>query len=242
MGIYEKDFHVRYFDLGEKNTLSITGLMSLLQEIAGMHSSYVGYGLNDIEKTNLTWYLLYWKIKILKKPIWNTKLHIKTWARKLEKVSSFRDFEVYDENKDKIAIASSKWALWNVRTNSISRIPESMNDEYGVIESSVFDDKTDGKIKIPEDGICSYEYTIRRRDIDTNHHVNNLYYLDFALQSLPEKIYYNTDFTEIEVLYKKQIKINEKIKCFYTNEDNGTNTVVIKSEDEKTVHAVVKLK
>ena len=241
MGIYEKDFHIRYFDLDEKNTLGITGLMSLLQEIAGMHSSDVGYGLNDIEKTNLTWYVLYWKIKIFKKPIWNTKLHIKTWVRKLEKVSSFRDFEVYDENDNKIAIASSKWALFDVRTNSISRIKENMNDKYGVIEKSVFDDKTDGKIKIPEDGIFSYEYTTQRRDIDTNHHVNNLYYLDFALQSIPEEIYYNTDFTEIEIIYKKQIKINEKIKCFYTKENDGTNTVIIKSEDEKTVHAAVKI-
>ena len=242
MGFYEKDFHVRYFDLGENNALSITGLMDLLQEIAGMHSSDVGYGLNNISETGLTWFLLYWKIKIFKKPRWNTKLHVKTWARKLEKVSSFRDFEVSDENGNIIAIASSKWALLDVRKNSVARMPDSMSDEYGVVEKSVFNSEVDAKIKVPEDAYFTYEYTIGRRDIDTNHHVNNLYYLDFAFQALPENVYYNTDFTEIEILYKKQLKINEKIKCFYKKENDGNHIVVIKSEDEKIVHAVVKVK
>lgn len=242
MGFYEKDFHVRYFDLGENNALSITGLMDLLQEIAGMHSSDVGYGLNDINRTGLTWFLLYWKIKIFEKPKWNTKLRIKTWARKLEKVSSFRDFEVYDDNGRKIAIASSKWALLDVNKKSIARLPESMSDEYGVIEESVFNPPIDAKIKIPENINLTYEYTIGRRDIDTNHHVNNLYYLDFAFQALPEVVYCNTNFTEVEILYKKQLRVNEKIKCFYEKEDDGNHTVVIKSEDEKQVHAVVRLK
>lgn len=241
MGFYEKDFHVRYFDIGEKNCLSITGLMSLLQEIAGMHSSDVGYGLNDIEKTGLTWFLLYWKIKIYSKPKWNTKIHIKTWARKLEKASSFRDFEVYDEKGNKIAIASSKWALLDVNKNSIARLPATMNEEYGIIETCVFDTKVDTKISVPEDAEFIYEYTIQRRDIDTNHHVNNLYYLDYAFQALPEDVYNNTDFTEIEILYKKQLKVNEKIKCFYKEEDDY-HTVIIKNEDESCVHAIVKVK
>ncbi len=43
--------------------------------------------------------LLYWKIKIYSRPKWNTKLIVKTWPRKIEKVSSWRDFEVYDENR-----------------------------------------------------------------------------------------------------------------------------------------------
>ena len=40
--------------------------------------------------------LLYWKIKTFKRPCWDTELTVKTWARKFEKVSSWRDFEVYD--------------------------------------------------------------------------------------------------------------------------------------------------
>ena len=122
------------------------------------------------------------------------------------------------------------------------RLPDGMSDEYGCIEISVFTPPVDGKVKIPENANLTYEYTISRRDIDTNHHVNNLYYLDFALQALPEDVYYNSNFAEVEIIYKKQLKVNEKIKCFYKKEIDGNNTVIIKSEDEKTIHAVVKVK
>ena len=32
----------------------------------------------------------------------------------------------------------------------------------------------------------AFSYTVGRRDIDTNHHVNNIHYLDFALEALPQ--------------------------------------------------------
>lgn len=241
MGFYEKDFIIRFFEVDENNRLSVTGLMQMLQEIAGMHSAQVGYGLNNLEETGLAWFLLYWKIKIFEKPRWNTKLHIKTWPRTIERVHSFRDFEIYDEKNNKIAIAASKWALLDVKKNSVTRIPAHMEEEYGCIDKSVFDTPVDTKLNIPKNITFSYEYTIQRRDIDTNHHVNNLCYLDFAYQALPEDIYYNTDFTEIEILYKKQIKINETIKCFYC-EQNDYHIVVIKNEDLSCIHAVIKLK
>jgi len=241
MGIYERDFTVRYCDVNENNVLSFTGLMNLLQEIAGMHSSEVGYGINNIPKTGLTWFLLYWKIKIYTNPKWNTKLHIKTWARKLDKACSFRDFEVYNENNNKMAIATSKWALLDVNKNSISRIPSNMNEQYGIVEKCVFDEPINTKIEIPTESTFVYEYTTQRRDIDTNHHVNNLYYLDYAFQALPDEIYYNTNFTDIEISYKKQLKINEKINCFYSNEDN-THIVTIKNYNSTCVHAIIKIK
>lgn len=58
-----------------------------------------GYSLNTIDKTGYSWMLLYWKVKTFKRPRWNTELTIKTWPRKFEKVSSWRDFEVYDESR-----------------------------------------------------------------------------------------------------------------------------------------------
>ncbi len=50
-----------------------------------------------------------------------------------------------------------------------------------------------------------YKYTAVRRDIDANHHVNNVNYLEFAYDALPEKI--NLNFENLEIFYKKQIKL-----------------------------------
>ena len=44
----------------------------------------------------------------------------------------------------------------------------------------------------------------------------------------------------LEVIYKKEIKLKEKINCYYSLENNR-NIVTIKSENDEAVHAVVKL-
>ncbi len=83
----------------------------------------------------------------------------------------------------------------------------------------------------------TYEYITTRRDIDTNHHVNNVIYLDFAYNALPKEISIN--FDKLEIYYKKQIKIGETIHCLYKQEGNS-HIIAIKSQDEKTLHAILK--
>ena len=165
----------------------------------------MGYGLNDIETANCSWMVLYWKIKIYKRPKWNTKLKIKTWPKKFNKISSWRDFEVYDEEGNKIVIATSEWVLINAKELTIGGITEKMINDYGLNQESVFEEETNGKLKEPEKTQKIYKYTARRRDGDTNHHVNNVNYLEFAYDALPKEVI--IDFNNIEIYYKKQIKI-----------------------------------
>ena len=47
-------------------------------------------------------------------------------------------------------------------------------------------------------------------------------------------------YNNIEIIYKTQIKLGDKIVCLYTKEENK-HIVTIKSEDEKTLHAIVEL-
>ena len=40
-------------------------------------------------------------------------------------------------------------------------------------------------------------------------------------------------------MYKKEIKLGEKVNLYYALED-GVNIVVIKSEDDKILHSIIK--
>jgi len=48
--------------------------------------------------------LLNWKIEVFRRPNWDAEVTVKTWPRKFEKVSSWRDFEVYDKDGNLIVI------------------------------------------------------------------------------------------------------------------------------------------
>ena len=96
------------------------------------------------------------------------------------------------------------------------------------------------KLKSPEDLKLNFKYQIQRRDIDTNGHVNNLNYIDFALESLAENIFNNTTFNNLTIEYKKEIKPNEIINCYYSFENNQ-HIVIIKSENSSITHSIIKL-
>ena len=238
MEMYEYKTRIEFCDIDENNKLSSKGLLRILGEAAGVHSETVGYGLNHMPQTHLTWMLLNWKIKFFIKPCWNTELLVKTWARSFSKVSSNRDFTVYDNNNNLVAKATSKWVLIASEKFTPVKLTEEIRNTFGEYNSSVFDTEVIDKEKEPESSKFVYDYQIKRRDIDTNHHVNNLYYLDFAYDTLP-KDFWEVSFDNIEIIYKKQIRLDDTIKCFYAY-DNNQHIVTIKSEDLSVVHAIVK--
>ena len=61
----------------------------------------------------------------------------------------------------------------------------------------------------------SLEYTILKRDLDSNSHVNNLNYIDFAYEVLPS----NIDIKELEISYLKESKLDDKLEigCTFSN-------------------------
>jgi len=185
--------------------------------------------------------MLNWKLEVFSRPLWNHKIIIKTWPRMFHRCYSCRDFEVYDANEKLIAIASSKWVLFNFLTNSISRVTEERAAKYQLFDKSVFNDLDFDKIKEPENSSCTFEYTIQRRDLDMNQHVNNTNYIDFAYEALPKDVYENSDFKNVEVLYKHELKLGDTISCFYTKLDNGEHIVVIKNKEIGVLNAIVKL-
>ncbi len=115
MAVYEYKTQIRFNDINENNELSDKGLLNILAEAAGVHSQEVGYGLNNVQETNCTWMILYWKVKIKKRPKWKTELTIKTWPSEYNKVVTWREFEIYDK-EEKIGVASTQWVAIDLRS------------------------------------------------------------------------------------------------------------------------------
>ena len=67
------------------------------------------------------------------------------------------------------------------------------------------------KLKEPEISEITFDYIVQRRDVDTNHHVNNLHYLDYAYEALPNDVYINNDFKNVEIMYKHEAKLGDNI-------------------------------
>ena len=241
MNIYTKKFDITFSDIDINNELSNKGILRIMQEIAGLHSSTLGYGLNDSDKTGYAWLLLNWKLKVFSRPKWESSLTVNTWSKSMNPLFAYRDIEILDNKNNLVAVGSSKWILFDINKKSLIKIPSKVKDKFPSITKSVFEEKFVEKLKEPENSILAYEYTIQRRDIDTNHHVNNLNYLDYAYEALPEDVFYNISFSNIEIMYKHEAKLGDKISIFYSYTDANEHIISIKNTEANILHAIVKL-
>ena len=133
---FEKTYKVGVREIGLNNKITNLGMLGFLEEIASLHSATVGYGINDTDITHKSWILMDWKLHIIKRPKYADNIIIKTWGKPFIKPRfyTYRDFEVYDENNDLLAIASSKWVYFDLEKNKISRI------ELDMIENTLLDE------------------------------------------------------------------------------------------------------
>ena len=239
--IYKENVKIGLKDVWKGNQVSNKAILEYLENVAAYHSDSVGYGINTSDETHLTWLLLDWKVKIIKRPEYGQILDIHTWSRYIIKCYAYRDFEVYDEKNNLCVIASSKWILVNNQTGKLAKVEQEMGDLYqSEIGKTVFNEQDIEKLKEPKNYKNSIIYEVKRKDIDIVGHMHNLYYLDLAYETLPEEVYKKRPFDNIRIMYKKEIKLGDTVICKYVEEE-GKNIVVIKSEDEKVLHAIIEL-
>ena len=159
MAIYTYNYKIRYSDIGTNNKITLKALVDTLQEAAIAHSDQAGFGVNDIPNTNLAWLLLNWKVEIKSYPSLNDNITVKTWPRIFDKLYSYRDFEVYDENNNIIAIASSKWFAINTENKKIRKLTSEIAEAYGEpIPKSIFQNPFKEKLVVPENLNLNFTY------------------------------------------------------------------------------------
>ena len=238
----KREYFIGAREIGINNKLTNYGILAFLEDIAGIHSDNVGYGVKDVAENKKAWILMDWKLKVIKRARFGEKLIVKTWAKTMNKPQfyTYRDFEVYNEKDELIAIATSKWVFLDIEKERISKIDLEVLKLYNPDDKCVFGIEEIEKINIPNSFDAVTEYKVNRFDIDVNNHMHNLNYLNLAYEALPEEVYNTQEFNNVRITYKHQIRLGENVKCFYSNL-NGDYIIVIKSEDKSITHAIIKL-
>lgn len=233
---------VAYSDVGPDQRLTHRGLLRILQEAASVASDDVGFGLKDIPRNGVHWILTGWRLELTVRPCWRTDLRVETWPRTLDGFASDRSFLVF-AGEELIAQADSRWILVSVGTGRPARVSDAVRDAYRAHldgQTLFHGEPIPHNGNTPEGTPAAFETVAGRRDIDTNYHVNNIHYLDYAIEALPEDVYQSLPST-VEIVFRRQILLGTPVRCLYARTGDGKHQVEIQSESggKATHHAFV---
>lgn len=234
MQAFEFAARVAYTDIDEGLALTLRGAMELMQEAAIIHSGQAGYSIYDIPRTHVIWMLVRWRVRMTGRAMWNDAVTVETWPRSVDRVTSTRNFILRGPRGETVAVGESTWILVNTDTGRAARITPEIASAYDLVERDVFENPQSQ----PPEGAGEVTYTgvIQRRDIDTNRHVNNLVYLDYARQALPEDLC-GRNFPEVGITYSRQMRLGDTVQCVF-HRGQGCHRVDICGGDG-SVHASV---
>lgn len=232
-----------YSDIGPDGLLSRGGLLRSLQEAAAIASDEVGYGLKDIPRTGVHWILSGWRLEMAARPAWRASLEVETWPRTMDGFLSDRDFLVWEvtaEGRRLAARGTSKWFLVNAHTGKITRVTDQVRAAYELDGEILFPDPLPSNGRTPQSASVTFQTVAGRRDIDTNSHVNNIHYLDYAVEALPEEVFRELPDT-VDIVFRRQILLGTPIRCLYARTEDGKHQVEIRSGQDGNIthHAYV---
>ena len=235
MSIYSLQTRVSYDEIDQNLNLSLRGALGCMQEAAMIHSDLTGYSARTMEQTQVTWMLIQWRVRLIDGAKWNEPITVQTWPRTMERAVSQRNFELRGEYGQVAAVGESRWVLVHTKTGRIARITPEIAAAYELTQKDVFDSPMPD---IPVGGgeVCC-TCRVQRRDIDTNHHVNNRVYLDYAREALPAEVA-DAAFREVSVRYHKQLLLGDLVQCRYFRKDHQ-HIVDLCSHDMSVVHGTV---
>ena len=205
--MYEFTSRVRYSEIGPDRRMRLSALAARMQDCAIFQAESIGFGPEEWRKTKQGWIILSWQIRIHRLPSFNEALTTATWAYYFRNMRGDRNFRVTGPDGELCAEANSEWCYFDLVQQRPVRVPEAQTASFGT-EPRLPGLDAPRRIELPDGPAEEKEaVAVRITDIDTNHHVNNLHYIDMALAYVPEE----SKVREMRVQYLKQCRLGDLI-------------------------------
>jgi acyl-ACP thioesterase len=235
--IWVEKFKIRSYEVDAHGKASIQSICNYLQEAAGNHAFKLGVSVDLLFKKKLTWVLSRMRVIMDAYPMWRRSLKIETWPSGLENLYAIRDFELYDHDGQKIGKATNSYMLLNLETKKPVSMPDFIR-EIRFPKSRAIDDKFE-KLPKPEKKDLEKQFKVRLSDLDINQHVNNVNFIEWAVETIPQEVWKNYMLKDLEINFRAEGKYGDRvISCSQKIED--TNKIVFlhdlsREKDQKQV-------
>ena len=233
--MYSFNSRVRYSEVNKDGRLKLVSLLDYFQDCSTFHSEDAGMGTEYLAGQGLAWVLNFWQIDVMRYPQLCEQITIETCPYAFKGCLGFRNFDMLDEQGNRIAVANTLWTLLNLQSMRPAKPTEEMLQAYS-ISSKLPMEYLSRKIPVEGEGERQDEVLVRKHHLDTNHHVNNCQYFQMAMDYLTE----NFKIHQMRAEYKQQARLNDVI-CPARAVDENKTTVLL-NDQKGEPYAVVEFK
>ncbi|KAJ4897559.1 hypothetical protein Rs2_24353 [Raphanus sativus] len=250
---YKEKFIVRSHEVQSNKTATVQTIANLLQEVGCNQFQSIGFSTDGfattptMRKLNLIWVTSRMHIEIYKYPAWGDVVEIETWCQSEGRIGTRRDWILKEVATGEVTgRATSKWVTMNRVTRRLQKISDDVRDEHLMFcpkePRLAFPEEENNRSlkKIPklED---QAQYSIiglkpRRADLDMNHHVNNVTYIGWLLESIPQEIVDTHELQVITLDYRRECQQDDVVDSLTTSKSGPATSGTQSHNDSQFLH------
>ena len=196
-------FKVRSYEVDLNKRLKPYFVQTYLQEAGYAGSQFCGAGYDALRAQNLAWVINRIHIVFNGLPVWGDEVKLDTWSRGKFGPLWIRNFRMY-KGEEQLLEATSSWTVLDLEHRSIFRgMPpfiEGTNCEEDTLPFCT-------KLVVPE-GVemkLAGSHTALFSELDTNGHVNNCCYTEWAIDALPYEYLASHQIKDIEINFLAEV-------------------------------------
>lgn len=178
-------FGVRSYETGVDNRLSLPSVCNYFQEAAGEHAHRLGFGIFKLQQEGLSWVLSRLHLRVEGRLSWGDRVTLETWPCGLRgRLSALRDFRGTVDGGEGRFEGVSEWLVVDLAGRRIVRPPAAFCDLVSAPAPRVAlaGEQGGGKFAVLGRTDAVSRVLVRRSDHDFNDHVNNVHYVEWALE------------------------------------------------------------
>lgn len=224
--IFEHKYNIRSYEPRQDGRVSIASVCNHLQDIASRHADTLGFGYDDLQKSNHYWVLSRLHVLMDRMPGFGESTRVLTWPSANERLVACRDFLINDES-GLVGKATTGWVTLNAKTLKADP-PDTVLDGRFIPERDralVFPTRAVNRLK---EGEHQTNIIARRFDQDINNHVNSVRYVEFCMEAVPREWTAENRCMGVDIQYRLESYAGDEYisACKVDKKDNDMDTIL----------------
>ena len=217
MSVFTKEIMIESRDVSMSAKLRPSAFLQLFQEIAGDHSTAMGYGYEMTHTNHVMWIIVKNHVIFHELPSYTDRVVLSTWVTDRRHLMFPRYCRMETLDGRPLVDAASYYVLVDYYTRQ-SVFPEHLDIPHSDAPTGR-EIALPGRIHLPE-LTHSAPFTIPYSYIDLNRHMNNVKYVDLAEDELG-LAQAGHELKELTIEYVNEAKLGETLTLSWANRDDN---------------------
>jgi acyl-ACP thioesterase len=156
---------------------------------------------------------------------------IRTWLSEYSTIKGFRENIIYDDQNNIIGRAKGLWVFFDIVRRRPIPIFDSIKEKWSFCNEESISYNISRKISAVESSDYESKFKVNRYDTDMNKHVNNIRYLQWVVESVPNEIIENYFLHSIDGRFISEAHYGQTIVSLTKND-------IIETKDKSFLHTI----